>query len=59
MEVAAIHSGMNSAAADVRMPEGRYAAKWVPDQSEAAPVASARSAARTGADWPGGARSLS
>src|SRR5215213_9999190 len=36
MEIAAIHSGMNSAAADVRMPEGRYAAKWVPDQSRQA-----------------------
>jgi hypothetical protein len=56
MEVAAIHSGMNSAAADVRMPEGRYAAKWVPDQSEAARLhrpAAQRGQAPTGRAEPG------
>jgi Ser/Thr protein kinase RdoA (MazF antagonist) len=46
VEVAAIQSGMNSAAADVRMHEGRYAAKWVSDQSRQALESGAHTARR-------------
>jgi Ser/Thr protein kinase RdoA (MazF antagonist) len=48
--VAAIHDGMNSVAAEVRVQGRRYAAKWVPDQSRRALEMGAQTARRMAED---------